>query len=159
MRFWKIGALMEDARLLLPLLYRVASTRLTSQSIDRENRRNQLRASPARPLRAPPAAAQANRQRTEMRKMQVDERLAIVGSGAIAYGLAATAAHHGGGWGPVLLLARSEDSANRARASVEQTLGRLGAHVDPGHVQIVTDPQALAQATFVVEAVVEDPEI
>jgi 3-hydroxybutyryl-CoA dehydrogenase len=91
--------------------------------------------------------------------MQVDERLAIVGSGAIACGLAATAAHHGGGRGPVLLLARSEDSAVRAGATVERTLDRLGADVDPEHVQIVTDPQALAQATFVVEAVVEDHEI
>jgi len=85
----------------------------------------------------------------------VDERLAIVGSGAIACGLAATAAHHG----PVLLLARSQDSAERARATVERTLSRLGAEVDPEHVQIVTDPGALAEATFVVEAVIEDPEI
>jgi 3-hydroxybutyryl-CoA dehydrogenase len=82
----------------------------------------------------------------------VDEHLAIVGSGAIACGLAATAAHHG----PVLLLARSQDSAERARASVERTLERLGADVDPEHVQIVTDPGALAEATFVVEAVIED---
>lgn len=85
----------------------------------------------------------------------MDERLAIVGSGAIACGLAATAAHHG----PVLLLARSRDSAERARATVERTLSRLGADVDPEHVQIVTDPDALAEATFVVEAVVEDHEI
>ena len=85
----------------------------------------------------------------------MDERLAIVGSGAIACGLAATAAHHG----PVLLLARSQDSAERARATVERTLSRLGAEVDPEHVQIVTDPGALAEATFVVEAVIEDPEI
>jgi 3-hydroxybutyryl-CoA dehydrogenase len=85
----------------------------------------------------------------------MNERLAIVGSGAIACGLAATAAHHG----PVLLLARSQDSAERARATVERTLGRLGADVDPEHVQIVTDPQALAQSSFVVEAVVEDHEI
>ena len=76
----------------------------------------------------------------------------MAGSGAIACGLAATAAHHG----PVLLLARSEESAERARATVEKTLARLGAEVDPEHVQIVTDPQALADATFVVEAVVED---
>jgi 3-hydroxybutyryl-CoA dehydrogenase len=89
----------------------------------------------------------------------VDERLAIVGSGAIACGLAATAAHHGGGRGSVLLLARSQDSADRARATVEQTLSRLGADVDPEHVGVVTDPQALAEATFVVEAVVEDHEI
>jgi 3-hydroxybutyryl-CoA dehydrogenase len=86
----------------------------------------------------------------------VDERLAIVGSGAIACGLAATAAHHEGGWGPVLLLARSEDSAERARATVEKTLSRLGADVDPEYVQIVTDPHAIAEATFVVEAVIED---
>jgi 3-hydroxybutyryl-CoA dehydrogenase len=93
----------------------------------------------------------------------VDEHLAIVGSGAIACGLAATAAHHGGGRGPVLLLARSQDSAERARATVERTLGRLGAEVDRvggfHDIQIVTDPGALADATFVVEAVVEDHEI
>jgi 3-hydroxybutyryl-CoA dehydrogenase len=82
----------------------------------------------------------------------VDERLAIAGSGAIACGLAATAAHHG----PVLLLARSDNSAERARATVEKTLRRLGAEVDPEHVRIVTDPRELAEATFVVEAIVED---
>jgi 3-hydroxybutyryl-CoA dehydrogenase len=82
----------------------------------------------------------------------VSDRLAIAGSGAIACGMAATAAHHGA----VLLLARSESSADRARATVEKTLSRLGADVDPEHVQVVTDPAALSQATFVVEAVVED---
>jgi 3-hydroxybutyryl-CoA dehydrogenase len=82
----------------------------------------------------------------------VSKSLGIVGSGAIACGLAATAAHHG----PVLLLARSESSADRARATVEKTLSRLGAEVDPEHVQIVTDPEALSGATFVVEAVVEE---
>lgn len=86
---------------------------------------------------------------------QLDERLAIVGSGAIACGLAATAAHHG----PVLLLARSEDSADRARQTVEKTLARLGAEVDPEHVRIVTDRDALAEAEFVVEAVVEDHDV
>src|SRR5436309_621062 len=77
----------------------------------------------------------------------------------IACGLAATAAHHG----PVLLLARSESSADRARATVEKTLSGLGAEIDGAaaagdgqHVQIVTDPAALAPASFVVEAVVED---
>jgi 3-hydroxybutyryl-CoA dehydrogenase len=85
----------------------------------------------------------------------VNEHLAIAGSGAIACGLAATAAHHG----PVLLLARSTDSAERARATVEKTLSRLEAEVDPAHVQIVTDVQALSQATFVVEAVVEDHDV
>jgi 3-hydroxybutyryl-CoA dehydrogenase len=83
------------------------------------------------------------------------ERLAIVGSGAIACGLAATAAHHG----PVLLLARSETSADRARTSVDITLARLAAEVDPEHVQVVLDPEELAEATFAVEAVVEDHEV
>jgi len=82
----------------------------------------------------------------------VSKRLAVAGSGAIACGLAATAAHHV----PVLLLARSNSSAERARETVEKTLGRMGAEVDPEHVQIVTDPAALAEASFVVEAVVED---
>ena len=85
----------------------------------------------------------------------MSKRLAVAGSGAIACGLAATAAHHG----PVLLLARSESSADRARATVEKTLIRLGAEVDPEHVEIVTEPAALAEATFVVEAVVEDHDV
>jgi 3-hydroxybutyryl-CoA dehydrogenase len=85
----------------------------------------------------------------------LSKRLGIAGSGAIACGLAATAAHHG----PVLLLARSRTSADRARATVEKTLSRLGAEVDPEHVQIVTDPRELAPATFVVEAVVEDHDV
>ncbi len=85
----------------------------------------------------------------------MSKRLAVAGSGAIACGLAATAAHHG----PVLLLARSNSSAERARATVEKTLARLHAEVDPEHVEIVTDPQALAEATFVVEAVVEDHDV
>jgi 3-hydroxybutyryl-CoA dehydrogenase len=88
----------------------------------------------------------------------MSDRLAIVGSGAIACGMAATAAHHG----PVLLLARSESSADRARATVERTLARLGAEFGVGglhSVQIVTDPTAVAPASFVVEAVVEDHDV
>ncbi|HUB37133.1 MAG TPA: 3-hydroxyacyl-CoA dehydrogenase family protein [Solirubrobacteraceae bacterium] len=85
----------------------------------------------------------------------MNESLAIVGSGAIACGLAATAAHHG----PVLLLARSEDSAERARQTVEKTLARLGAEIDPDHVQVATDRERLADRDFVVEAVVEDHDV
>src|ERR1700682_3753937 len=85
----------------------------------------------------------------------LSRHLAIAGSGAIACGLAATAAHHG----PVLLLARSRGSAERARATVAEALDRLGAEVDPQHIQIVTDLEALAAASFVVEAVVEDYEV
>jgi len=85
----------------------------------------------------------------------VTHRLAIAGSGAIACGLAATAAHHG----PVLLLARSASSARRARREVERALRRASARVDPAHVQVVTDAQELASSTFVVEAVVEDHDV
>ena len=85
----------------------------------------------------------------------MNERLAIAGSGAIACGLAATAAHHGS----VRLLARSRDSAERAREEVEEALRRARAPVDPEHVSVVTDAQEIADATFVVEAVVEDHEV
>jgi 3-hydroxybutyryl-CoA dehydrogenase len=85
----------------------------------------------------------------------VTDHLAIAGSGAIACGLAATAARHG----PVLLLARSERSARRAEGEVARVLSRAGAIVDPEHVQVVTDVGRLAQATFVVEAVVEDHDV
>lgn len=85
----------------------------------------------------------------------MNERLAIVGSGAIACGLAATAAHHG----PVLLLARSYESAQRASKLVAKNLERLGAEVDPAHVQVVTDSAALSEATFAVEAVIEHHEV
>jgi 3-hydroxybutyryl-CoA dehydrogenase len=85
----------------------------------------------------------------------VDERIAIAGSGAVACGLATAAARHG----PVVVLARSPDSAERARARVEKALARLGAELDPAHVQVVTDRESLAGATFAVEAVVEDLEV
>jgi 3-hydroxybutyryl-CoA dehydrogenase len=83
---------------------------------------------------------------------RTNERLAIVGSGAIACGLAATAAHHG----PVLLVARSQSSAERARERVVKTLERLGAELNPEHVRVATEVSAVADATFVVEAVVEE---
>ena len=85
----------------------------------------------------------------------MNERIGIIGSGTIACGLAATAAHHG----PVLLLARSQSSADRARATVEKTLSRLEAEIDPEHIQIVTDLDALAHVSFAVEAVVEEHEV
>jgi len=93
--------------------------------------------------------------RAETETQALNESLAIVGSGAIACGLAATAAHHG----PVQLLARSQDSAERARQTVQRTLTRLGAEIDPEHVQVVTEREALAEASFVVEAVIEDHDV
>jgi 3-hydroxybutyryl-CoA dehydrogenase len=82
----------------------------------------------------------------------VVERLGIAGSGAIACGLAATAARHG----EVVLWARAEDSADRARRTVEQVCGRLTGEVNARHVRIETDLDALREATFLVEAVVEE---
>jgi 3-hydroxybutyryl-CoA dehydrogenase len=110
---------------------------------------------PGRKLTGQSAKQPAGSSRDSYEEPFLSERLAIAGSGAIASGLAATAAHHG----PVILLARSESSADRARTSVVLTLDRLGAEIDPDHVQVVTEPDALAPATFLVEAVVEDHDV
>jgi 3-hydroxybutyryl-CoA dehydrogenase len=78
----------------------------------------------------------------------MSERLGIAGSGAIACGLATAAAEHG----DVVLWARSEKSQDRARAAVEKRCET------PDRVQVVGDLDALAEATFVVEAIVEETE-
>jgi 3-hydroxybutyryl-CoA dehydrogenase len=78
--------------------------------------------------------------------------LAIAGSGAIACGLAAVAA----GRGHVTVFARSDGSCDRAEAKVHKLCERLGTHVN-GNVTISRDPAVLQDATFVVEAIVEDP--
>jgi 3-hydroxybutyryl-CoA dehydrogenase len=85
----------------------------------------------------------------------LNERLAIVGSGAIACGLAAVAARHG----EVQLLARSQSSAERAAATIAKLCARAEHEIDPGEVEVITDLAALGPATFVVEAIVEDHEI
>src|ERR1700760_5168866 len=76
------------------------------------------------------------------------ERVGIAGSGVIACGLAVAAAEHD----QVLLWARSDDSADRARARVVKTCSKLDGF-DPDQVRIVTDLDELAEATFLVEAV------
>ncbi len=82
----------------------------------------------------------------------MQERLGIAGAGAIACGLAVTAARTG----EVLLWARSAASAQRAHATVEKTCAKLAEEgIDPGRVRVVTDIDQLAEATFLVEAVVE----
>jgi 3-hydroxybutyryl-CoA dehydrogenase len=83
----------------------------------------------------------------------LQERLGIAGSGTIACGLAATATRLDR---EVLLWARSEDSANRARKQVTKICGKLSEDVDAGRIRIVQDLDELGQATFLVEAVVED---
>jgi 3-hydroxybutyryl-CoA dehydrogenase len=69
-----------------------------------------------------------------------NERLGIVGSGAIATGLARLA----GSRFDVILWARSDDSAQRASAAVEHL------------ATVTTDLGALGEATMVVEAVAEE---
>ncbi len=83
----------------------------------------------------------------------MQETLAIAGSGAIATGLAATAAAHG----EVRLWARSDASAQRARAAVDKLAGRMEG-VDAANVTVVTDLQELAGATAIIEAISETVE-
>jgi 3-hydroxybutyryl-CoA dehydrogenase len=80
------------------------------------------------------------------------ERLGIAGAGAIACGLAATAARHG----DVVLWARSDASAERAEQSVHKVCGRLQGEVNAARVRVVTELEALGDATTVVEAIAED---
>ena len=68
------------------------------------------------------------------------ERLGIAGSGTIACGLARLASEQG----DVVLWARSEESADRARAALN------------GTAKVITDLSGLAETSAVVEAVVED---
>jgi len=83
----------------------------------------------------------------------VSERLAIAGSGAIACGLAAVAATRG----EVTVFARSDASCEKADAKVHSLCERLGVSVN-GNVTVSRDPAVLRDATFVVEAIVEDPD-
>ena len=82
----------------------------------------------------------------------MSERLAVAGSGAIACGLAAVAATRG----HVTVFARSEGSCDKADAKVRALCERMGANLN-GNVLISRDPAVLRDATFVVEAVAEDP--
>ena len=84
----------------------------------------------------------------------MEERLGIAGSGAIACGLAASAAQHG----DVLLWARSPASAERARGAVAKWCGRLSEEPIADRVTIVSDLDELGAASFLVEAVAEDHE-
>jgi 3-hydroxybutyryl-CoA dehydrogenase len=84
----------------------------------------------------------------------VDERLAIAGSGTIAGGLAAVAAAHG----DVLVWARSDASAARVERAVAkhcEKIAELNGCAE--RVRIVTEIEALSDASFLIEAVVEDP--
>ncbi len=79
----------------------------------------------------------------------MEERLGIGGSGTIACGLAAVA----GARGAVLLWARSEASAARAREKLQPREGEPAPEV-----HVTTDLDELARASIVVEAITEDLE-
>jgi 3-hydroxybutyryl-CoA dehydrogenase len=81
----------------------------------------------------------------------VSERVGIAGTGAIACGLAAVVAQRA----PVVVWARSDGSAERADRKVRGLCEKVGAHVN-GNVKVTCDSTALADASFVVEAIVED---
>jgi 3-hydroxybutyryl-CoA dehydrogenase len=83
----------------------------------------------------------------------VSERVGIAGSGAIACGLAAVAALRG----DVVVWARSDGSAERADRKVRALCEKAGANVN-GNVRVTCDSAELGSASFVVEAIVEDPE-
>jgi 3-hydroxybutyryl-CoA dehydrogenase len=83
----------------------------------------------------------------------VHETLAVAGSGTIATGLASVAAAHG----DVVLWARSDASAERALRALAKHREKLPEVCgDPSRVRVVTELEALADASFIVEAVVED---
>jgi 3-hydroxybutyryl-CoA dehydrogenase len=82
------------------------------------------------------------------------ERVGVAGSGAIACGLAAVAARSGA----VVMLARSDASAEKARGRVAKLTERAG-WTDAQEVEVTTDSERLCEhATYVVEAIVEERE-
>jgi 3-hydroxybutyryl-CoA dehydrogenase len=83
----------------------------------------------------------------------VPETVAIAGSGTIASGLAASAARQG----DVLLWARSEASAERAERSVASHCEKIAElNGCARRVRVVTEIEALADASFLIEAVSEE---
>ena len=87
----------------------------------------------------------------------MNESLAIAGSGTIATGLAVVAARSDEARsGEVVLWARSNASAARARGAIEKVCAKLDDGTDPSRVRIVESLQELSGASYLVEAVVED---
>ena len=80
------------------------------------------------------------------------ERLGVAGGGAIACGIATVAARSG----PVVVWARSEQSAEKASGRVAGLIERCGWGGE-GNVEVTTDVARLCErSTFVVEAIVEE---
>src|SRR5436309_7066478 len=86
----------------------------------------------------------------------LDERLAIAGSGTIACGLAVSAAARGI---PVLLWARSPESAGNALERIGAEGDRLEADGAAKRVTTTTNLSDLSEATLVIEAVREDEDV
>lgn len=82
----------------------------------------------------------------------MQERLGIAGAGVIACGLAAAAARAG----EVVLWARSDNSADRARSRVEKLCAKELEGEAAGKIEVVREFDALSGTSFLVEAVVED---
>jgi 3-hydroxybutyryl-CoA dehydrogenase len=78
------------------------------------------------------------------------EELGVLGSGAIACGVATV----GSTATTVVLCARSDASAARARTTIDKFAKRTP-EAKPENVRIVTDVGEVAEATFVVEAIAE----
>lgn len=76
---------------------------------------------------------------------------AVAGSGAIAVGVAVSAAT----LGEVRVLARSDASAWRAEERIEKLCGKVEG-ADAGRVKVTTDPSDLESCDLIVEAIVED---
>lgn len=82
----------------------------------------------------------------------MNEKLAIVGGGAIATGLAAIASQHE----PVTICVRSEESAQRTQALVDKTCARHKPPIDASQITVTTDLSAVGDASAVIEAIAED---
>lgn len=80
--------------------------------------------------------------------------MAVAGTGAIAIGLAALAS---AGSDRVWLLARSDESAERAATELNRACPRVDGG-DAGRTAITTEVADLAGASLAVEAIIEDPD-
>lgn len=86
------------------------------------------------------------------------ETLGIAGSGTIACGLAVAAASEGGG--SVILRARSRESADKARTSIDKQAGRFeNAEEVCSRIAVTTELADLSGCSFVIEAIAEDAEV
>ena len=87
-----------------------------------------------------------------MTGQSINERLGVAGSGAIACGLAAVAARTG----EVVLWARSDASAEKARGRIAKLIERCGWEI-AAEVEVTTDLARLGEhSSYLVEAIVEE---